>query len=83
MTAQATATSVQTEVTVKAPIERAFRVFTEEIASWWHPEHHILQGELKEMVFEPRAGGFEAMGGFLERDFPRHLLPLASVAHHR
>ena len=57
MTAQATATSVQTEVTVKAPIERAFRLFTEDIASWWHPEHHILQGELKEMVFEPRTGG--------------------------
>jgi uncharacterized protein YndB with AHSA1/START domain len=57
MTAAATEASVRTEVTVQAPVERAFHVFTEEIASWWNPDHHILQGELKTMVFEPRAGG--------------------------
>jgi uncharacterized protein YndB with AHSA1/START domain len=26
--------------------------------SWWPPEHHILQAELAEMVFEPHVGGF-------------------------
>ena len=54
---QATQTSVHTDVVVKAPLERAFKVFTEEMASWWNPEHHILSGELEKMVFEPRVGG--------------------------
>jgi uncharacterized protein YndB with AHSA1/START domain len=27
------------------------------MASWWPPEHHILEADLAEMVFEPRAGG--------------------------
>jgi uncharacterized protein YndB with AHSA1/START domain len=31
-------------------------VFTEGIGSWWDPNHHILQGELEEMVFEPFVG---------------------------
>lgn len=50
-------TSVRTQITVEAPIERAFKVFTEEIGSWWDPNHHILQAELREMVFEPFVGG--------------------------
>jgi uncharacterized protein YndB with AHSA1/START domain len=48
---------VRASVEVAAPIERAFRVFTDEIGTWWDPTHHILQGELAEMVFEPRVGG--------------------------
>src|ERR1700680_4118432 len=51
------ATAVQTSIVVEAPIDRAFVVFTEDIGSWWPPEHHILQSELAEMVFEPREGG--------------------------
>ncbi len=57
MTTQATDTSVRTSIIVDAPIERAFAVFTDDIGSWWPPTHHILQGELAEMVFEPRQGG--------------------------
>ena len=57
MTIQAQETSVRSSVDVLAPIERAFRVFTEDIGSWWDPTHHILEGELAEMVFEPRVGG--------------------------
>jgi len=57
MTTQLPATSVTTGVDVAAPIEHAFRVFTEGIGSWWNPEHHILQAELAEMVFEPHVGG--------------------------
>jgi uncharacterized protein YndB with AHSA1/START domain len=57
MTTQATDTAVRTEVVVEAPIEQAFSVFTEDIGSWWNPEHHLLEGELAEMVFEPRVGG--------------------------
>jgi uncharacterized protein YndB with AHSA1/START domain len=57
MTTQLAGTSVQTSITVEAPIEHAFSVFTEGIATWWDPSHHLLEGELAEMVFEPRVGG--------------------------
>ena len=57
MTTQAQDTSVRSSVDVQAPIERAFHVFTEDIGSWWDSTHHILQAELAQMVFEPRAGG--------------------------
>jgi uncharacterized protein YndB with AHSA1/START domain len=50
-------TSTQTSILVEVPVDRAFAVFTEDIGSWWPPEHHILQSELAEMVFEPRQGG--------------------------
>jgi len=52
-----TTTSVQTSIVVEAPIGHAFKVFTEDIGSWWPPDHHILQSELAEMIFEPRQGG--------------------------
>jgi uncharacterized protein YndB with AHSA1/START domain len=56
-TSPATDTAARAAVTVDAPIALAFETFTEDIGSWWSPEHHILEGELAEMVFEPRAGG--------------------------
>jgi uncharacterized protein YndB with AHSA1/START domain len=57
MTTQVAGTAVQTSIVVDAPAERAFEVFTNDIGSWWPPEHHILSAELAEMVFEPRVGG--------------------------
>jgi uncharacterized protein YndB with AHSA1/START domain len=57
MTMPATDTAVRESIVVDAPIERAFSVFTDGIATWWPPEHHILEAELVEMVFEPRVGG--------------------------
>ena len=57
MPVPATDTSVRASIVVEAPIERAFSVFTEDIGSWWDPDHHILDAELAEMVFEPREGG--------------------------
>jgi uncharacterized protein YndB with AHSA1/START domain len=57
MTTQAADTSVRTSIVVDAPIDRAFTVFTDAIGSWWPPEHHILEAQLAEMVFEPRVGG--------------------------
>jgi uncharacterized protein YndB with AHSA1/START domain len=57
MTTQTTGTSVRTSIVVDAPIERAFTVFTADIGTWWPETHHILQGQLAEMVFEPREGG--------------------------
>lgn len=52
-----TPTAVTTSITVDAPIDVAFDVFTEDMGSWWPPDHHILQAPLASMVFEPRAGG--------------------------
>jgi uncharacterized protein YndB with AHSA1/START domain len=49
--------SVIKSVVVDAPVEHVFTVFTQDMASWWPPEHHILQAELAEMVFEPHVGG--------------------------
>jgi uncharacterized protein YndB with AHSA1/START domain len=57
MTMPMTDTSVRSSIVVEAPAERAFRIFTDEIGTWWPPDHHILAGELAEMVFEPRVGG--------------------------
>ena len=57
MTTQEAPTSVHSTVTVEAPIDRAFSVFTTGIGTWWPPSHHLLQGELAEMVFEPQVGG--------------------------
>jgi uncharacterized protein YndB with AHSA1/START domain len=57
MNVQAPATSVTKSITVEAPIERAFQVFTEEMQTWWPPEHHLLDAPLAEMVVEPRGGG--------------------------
>ena len=53
----ANSTPVRSSIVVDAPIDRAFAVFTEGIASWWPPDHHILGAELASMEFEPRVGG--------------------------
>lgn len=58
MTATDTATtSVSVDTMVDAPVEHAFRVFTEGIGSWWDPEHHLFEGTIDAMTFEPRVGG--------------------------
>ncbi|HEV3378354.1 MAG TPA: SRPBCC family protein [Thermoleophilaceae bacterium] len=50
-------TSVRIQITVDAPIERAFRVFTEDFGSFKPPEHNLLGTEIAETVFEPHEGG--------------------------
>jgi uncharacterized protein YndB with AHSA1/START domain len=55
MTTQTSDTSVRRSITVEAPIERAFSVFTDDIGTWWNPEHHLI--EVKEMRFDPFVGG--------------------------
>jgi hypothetical protein len=57
MTTESVDTVVRSSVEVGAPIDRASRVFTEEIGTWWDPTSHILEGELAEMVIEPFVGG--------------------------
>jgi uncharacterized protein YndB with AHSA1/START domain len=42
---------------VEAPIERAFKVFTEQFGSFKPSEHNLLAVPIAETVFEPRVGG--------------------------
>jgi uncharacterized protein YndB with AHSA1/START domain len=57
MTEQATGAVVRREVTVDAPIERAFEVFTSGIAGWWPHETHQVGPTPADAVMEPFAGG--------------------------
>ena len=57
MTTQAQETSVRTQIVVEAPIERAFRVFTEDFDRIKPREHNMLGVDIALTVFEPRAGG--------------------------
>src|SRR5262245_47415454 len=57
MTAQAQATSVQRQIVVDAPIERAFQVFVEQFDRIKPREHNMLGVDIAETVFEPRVGG--------------------------
>ena len=54
---QATTTVVRRQITVRAPIERAFAVFTERFGDFKPPEHNLLKAPIAETVFEPRVGG--------------------------
>jgi uncharacterized protein YndB with AHSA1/START domain len=57
MTTQAEQTSIRTEIVVEAPIERAFRVFSEGFDKIKPRDHNMLEVDIAESVFEPRAGG--------------------------
>jgi uncharacterized protein YndB with AHSA1/START domain len=57
MTTQAEQTSIRTDVVVEAAAERAFRVFTEQFDQIKPREHNMLEVDIAESVFEPRAGG--------------------------
>jgi uncharacterized protein YndB with AHSA1/START domain len=57
MSTQAQAATVRQQIVVDAPIERAFRVFTEQMDRIKPREHNLLSVELETTVFEPRAGG--------------------------
>jgi uncharacterized protein YndB with AHSA1/START domain len=57
MSTQAAETSAKTSIVVEAPIEEAFRVFTEDFGKFKPPEHNMLQVEIAETIFEPRVGG--------------------------
>jgi uncharacterized protein YndB with AHSA1/START domain len=54
----ATATSIRHAITVEAPIERAFEVFTRDFGAFKPPEHNLLSVPIAETVFEPFAGGY-------------------------
>jgi uncharacterized protein YndB with AHSA1/START domain len=50
-------TTVTQSVTVQAPIDRAFRVFTEDFDSWWPRSHHIATAEMAKAVIESQVDG--------------------------
>jgi uncharacterized protein YndB with AHSA1/START domain len=54
---QAPAVVVRRQVIVDAPVDRAFRVFTEQFGAFKPPEHNLLAVPIAETVFEPRVGG--------------------------
>jgi uncharacterized protein YndB with AHSA1/START domain len=57
MTTEAQRASVQLQIVVEAPIERAFRFFTEGFGQFKPREHNLLAVPIADSVFEPRAGG--------------------------
>jgi uncharacterized protein YndB with AHSA1/START domain len=48
---------VRKTVTVKASPERAFRIFTSELDSWWPRTHHIGKVPMKKAIIEGKPGG--------------------------
>lgn len=54
---QAPASTVTSSIVVEVPVERAFKVFTEDFDRVKPREHNMLQVPIEETVFEPRAGG--------------------------
>ncbi|HUE39063.1 MAG TPA: SRPBCC family protein [Candidatus Binatia bacterium] len=76
--------SIRKQLTVEAPLDRAFRVFTANMGAWWPKEHHIGKAALKDCVIEPKVNGrwYERgedgseceWGKVLEWDPPRRLV---------
>ena len=57
MSTQTTAATVRSSIIVEAPIERAFRVFTEDFGRFKPREHNMLTVPIERTVLEQRAGG--------------------------
>jgi uncharacterized protein YndB with AHSA1/START domain len=57
MSTQAQETVVRASIVVEAPLERAFRVFTEEFDGIKPRDHNMLDVEIEETVLERRVGG--------------------------
>ncbi len=52
-----TDTIVRRSIVVNAPIELAFRTFTERFGEFKPREHNLMSSPIAETVFEPRVGG--------------------------
>src|SRR5690348_11451583 len=51
-------TTVHASIVVDAPLQRAFKVFTEDFGRFKPPEHNMLGVEIAETVFEGHVGGY-------------------------
>lgn len=68
---------IRKSVDVAVPVERAFRVFTEQAGTWWPLEtKSVGQEEAVDLLFEPRRGGrvFERLRSGQEHDWGRVLV---------
>lgn len=67
---------VRREVTVEAPVERAFSVFTEHQGTWWPSDYHIGEQAPEAILVEPRQGGrwYERAADGAECDWGRVLV---------
>ena len=49
--------AVRKTLHIKAPVERTFSVFVEQMETWWPPTHHIAPTPFETIFIEPRVGG--------------------------
>ena len=42
---------------VEVPIERAFKVFTQQMGKWWPASHHVGSTPFRDILIDPFAGG--------------------------
>jgi len=49
--------TVQHEIEVAIPADKAFDLFAARMTDWWPADHHIGSAPIQEIVIEPRAGG--------------------------
>ena len=57
MSTRAADTTVRHSIVVEAPVERAFKVFTEDFGKFKPAEHNMLRVPIAETVFERKVGG--------------------------
>ena len=57
MSTRAADTTVRHSIVVEAPVERAFKVFTEDFGKFKPAEHNMLRVPIVETVFERKVGG--------------------------
>jgi uncharacterized protein YndB with AHSA1/START domain len=75
MNTEQTLAAVRRSVTVAAPIEKAFAVFTEFFGTWWPSDYQINPSGYETAFIEPRVGGrwFERAPDGSECDWGRVL----------
>jgi uncharacterized protein YndB with AHSA1/START domain len=84
MNQQTSEVVIEKSVTVAAPVEHAFRVFTEEIHTWWPLQTHavnteqadtvVMEGREGGRLFERNTGGEEHLWGIVLAWDPPHRL---------
>ncbi len=57
MTATIKLAPVMKSITVDAPIDKAFKIFTAGIGRWWPAAYSIGKSPIKNVIVEPRTGG--------------------------
>lgn len=48
---------VRKSITVRASVQQAFEIFTEDFDSWWPRSHHIGSSPMRKAIIESRLGG--------------------------